>query len=62
MPAHEPQNFQHVERIYRIVAVDRRGNRTVISEHDSYLQAERRRQTTPSEENVDVRIETSIKN
>lgn len=51
--------FQYVERCYRVVAVTRTGERTIVSQHDFFLAAEHARKMIPSQEGVEIRIETT---
>ena len=59
MHPHDLRSFQYVERSYRVVTVDPDGERTIRSRHVSFLQAERARKMIPSEEGVEIRIETT---
>ncbi len=52
------QKFQYVARSYHVVAVSRDGERTILSRHNSFLSAERSRKMIPSEEDVEIRIES----
>jgi hypothetical protein len=59
MHSHALREYQCVERCYRVVTVSRNGVRTIISQHDFFLAAERARKMIPSQDGVEIRIETA---
>jgi hypothetical protein len=52
------QKFQYVARSYHVVVLSRDGERTILSRHNSFLSADRSRKTIPTEEDVEIRIES----
>jgi hypothetical protein len=51
--------YQYVERCYRVVTIGLNGERTILSQHDFFMAAERARRMIPSQDGVETRIETS---
>lgn len=60
MYSHTPPKYQYVERTYRVVIVRHGGERSTLSEHDSFLAAERARRMLCSQEDMEIRIETAV--
>ncbi|HEY3966606.1 MAG TPA: hypothetical protein VGM05_18740 [Planctomycetaceae bacterium] len=52
------QKFQYVARSYHVVVLSRDGERTILSRHNSFLSADRSRKMIPTEEDVEIRIES----
>ena len=60
MPSHTSPKSQYIVHYYSVVGVSRDGTRTTIYRHDSFQAAERSRKLIPSEEGVEIRIETGV--
>ena len=60
MPSHASPKAQSGERCYRVVTVSREGTRTILSQHNSSLAAERARMLIFSEDGVEIRIESAV--
>ena len=58
MPSHTSHKMQHAVRRYQVVTVSQGGKRKIITQHDSFQVADRVRKLYPSEEGVEIRIES----
>ena len=60
MPSHASPKTQSARRFYRVVAVAQDGRRMTLSEHNSFLAAEQARKMMPSEDGLEIRIESAV--